>query len=376
MQILDELGSIKKPNYDQGGIYIAAVNDYIATYSENFNSALNSIRRKWQSTSDQDDIDYRRTLDKAVSAAIKNSAQYGKKGEFITAEGHTILDSEQKEDIVKAYLVSSYTNFHFEKDVFTAAEKNGFAAVITCEVNENGYRVINFEQSGAANDYVVFIEQKFPEKIQYKALPKKGYYPENLWKKVFDEKGYNTYFEKQKQNQVKPYINGNPKNEIIKLSNKVADFLDKKDMAGLSDVIHPIKGVRFSRYGRVHVDSDLVFKKEQVKTFLNDTKKYVWGGYAGSGFAIEVPPKEYLEKNVFNKSYESAKFAYNEKLSRCGYFNDFQEDAYPNSIMTEYYFKGTNPDVGGLDWTSLRFIFDLYNDKWYLVGIICNSHTM
>jgi len=165
------------------------------------------------------------------------------------------------------------------------------------------------------------------------------------------------------------------KKAIKELSDKVVDYLNKKDMNKLSGNVHPEKGVRFSQYGRVHIKEHKNFKAEQVKVLLNDTKKYVWGAYEGSGDNIELTPKEYLEKFVFNKSYETAKFSYNEKLSQSGYSDDFQETVYPNSIMTEYYFKGKDPDVGGLDWTSLRFIFDLYKDNWYLVGIISNQQT-
>lgn len=165
------------------------------------------------------------------------------------------------------------------------------------------------------------------------------------------------------------------KKAIKELSDKIVNFLDKKDMIKLSNCIHPSKGVRFSQYGRVHIKEHKNFKAEQVKVLLNDTKKYVWGAYEGSGDNIELTPKEYLEKFVFNKSYETAKFAYNEKLSQSGYSDDFQEAVYPNSIMSEYYFKGKDPDVGGLDWTSLRFIFELYKDNWYLVGIISNQQT-
>ena len=124
-----------------------------------------------------------------------------------------------------------------------------------------------------------------------------------------------------------------------------------------------------------NIELNMVFTSAQIKTLLNDTKKYIWGAYEGSGDYIELLPKEYLEKFVFDKSYETAKYAYNEKISFFGYPDDFQEKTYPNSIMTEYYFKGIDPDVGGLDWTSLRFIFELYKDNWYLVGIISNQQT-
>jgi len=171
--------------------------------------------------------------------------------------------------------------------------------------------------------------------------------------------------------------NNDATKKLIKdLSEKVAHSINNKDMIKLSDYIHPDKGVRFSQNGRVLIKTNLVFKAEQVNEFLKDSKKYIWGAYSGPGDDIELNPKEYLEEFVFNKDYETAKFGYNEKLSRSGYNEDYQETVYPNSIMTEYYFKGKDPKLEGLDWTSLRFIFELYKDNWYLVGIISNQQTI
>lgn len=50
---LENLDSIKNPNYDEGGSYKAAIFQDIATYPEDFNSVLPSNEEKNESTSNE-----------------------------------------------------------------------------------------------------------------------------------------------------------------------------------------------------------------------------------------------------------------------------------------------------------------------------------
>ena len=53
-----------------------------------------------------------------------------------------------------------------------------------------------------------------------------------------------------------------------------------------------------------------------------------------------------------------------------------QFEVYDNPIIVEYYFPGFNPEYEGMDWKSLRLVFEQYEDNWYLVGIIHNQWTI
>ena len=66
---------------------------------------------------------------------------------------------------------------------------------------------------------------------------------------------------------------------------------------------------------------------------------------------------------------------YNEVLSY-GNMLENQFKVYHNPIVVEYYFPGMNPDYGGLDWRSLRLVFEQFEGQWYLVGIINNEWTV
>lgn len=55
---------------------------------------------------------------------------------------------------------------------------------------------------------------------------------------------------------------------------------------------------------------------------------------------------------------------------------DNSHDFYPNSIIVEYYLPGTDPNNGGMDWQSLRLVFQSIENQWYLVGIIHSQWTI
>ena len=54
--------------------------------------------------------------------------------------------------------------------------------------------------------------------------------------------------------------------------------------------------------------------------------------------------------------------------------NQFQ--IHDNPIVVEYYFSGFNPLNAGMDWVSLRLVFEAFAGQWKLVGIIHNQWTV
>ena len=49
---------------------------------------------------------------------------------------------------------------------------------------------------------------------------------------------------------------------------------------------------------------------------------------------------------------------------------------YPKSIVVEYYYDGFDPQYEGMDWQSLRLVFESEADRWVLVGIIHDEWTI
>ncbi|MTI47618.1 MAG: hypothetical protein FH761_07235 [Firmicutes bacterium] len=165
--------------------------------------------------------------------------------------------------------------------------------------------------------------------------------------------------------------------EIIKdRANEVMNIINEGNMEELAQYVHPEKGVRFTPYTHVSLKNDLVFKQNQIADFLKDSNKYLWGYYDGSGKEIKLTPREYWGEFVYDKDYENAdEISYNEIIGK-SLIKENQFNVYSNSIIVEYYLEGTNPDYEGLDWGSLRLVFEEYNGEWYLVGIIHNQHVI
>jgi hypothetical protein len=53
-----------------------------------------------------------------------------------------------------------------------------------------------------------------------------------------------------------------------------------------------------------------------------------------------------------------------------------QFEVYEKAIIVEYYFSGIEPQYEGLDWQSLRLVFQENEGSWCLVGIIHNQWTI
>ncbi|NLY11219.1 MAG: hypothetical protein GX020_06005 [Firmicutes bacterium] len=166
------------------------------------------------------------------------------------------------------------------------------------------------------------------------------------------------------------------KNIIENRANEVLLALHAKNTEAIAKLVHPVKGVRFTPYTFVSLERDVVFSAEKMKTFFDDKEIYHWGYYDGTGNEIRLTPSEYYHRFVYSADFTKAdQVGYNEVLSR-GNILENQFEVYHKPIIVEYYFQGFNPDYGGLDWCSLRLVFEKFLGKWYLVGLIHNQWTI
>ncbi|HYF94322.1 MAG TPA: hypothetical protein VD969_19050 [Symbiobacteriaceae bacterium] len=49
--------------------------------------------------------------------------------------------------------------------------------------------------------------------------------------------------------------------------------------------------------------------------------------------------------------------------------------AYPDGFMVEFHFPGFEAKYGGMDWRSLRLVYERLGNAWFLVGIIHGQWT-
>lgn len=135
-------------------------------------------------------------IKKAVGQAIIRKGQEAyRKGERAT-EGHIILETEEKGNVVKVYTISSFGYFGFENNIFTKISGSGaIPTVMTFLKNrDNGYSLIEYKEPEDGEGCMESIKKMFPER---------------LWNKVLsnDDTSYSKLVALQ-ENQAKEYLKG------------------------------------------------------------------------------------------------------------------------------------------------------------------------
>ena len=156
---------------------------------------------------------------------------------------------------------------------------------------------------------------------------------------------------------------------------RIQRALANNDFSRITDDIHPTRGVRFSMYAYVRTDTDKVFSREQYAQYLQQSKiRFTWGEKDGTGEALVVPLPEYLRTWIDAKKYNNARITINEFESRGNMINNVNE-AYPKSDVVDFHYKGT-AEYDGMDWRGMRLVFDDYQGKRYLIGIVSDRWTV
>lgn len=165
-------------------------------------------------------------------------------------------------------------------------------------------------------------------------------------------------------------------NSMISTALEVMQLLNDEDMAGISTYVHPTEGVRFSPYGNVNVSSDQVFTAAQVAGLMTDAQVYTWGNYDGSGEPINLNFADYFQEFVYDEDYKNPHMIGNNVVIGKGNSMINIDSAYPDGVFAEFHFTGFDPQYEGIDWSSLRLVFEEDNGTWYLVGIIHDQWTI
>lgn len=160
-----------------------------------------------------------------------------------------------------------------------------------------------------------------------------------------------------------------PETAVLGNSASIVQALSNRNMATVAEMAHPIKGVRFTPYVFIQ-DSDATFMPDTLAQLMRDPIVYRWGVYQGEGGFIDDDFTTYFESFVYDEDYQNAEQqSLNEPLGQ-GSMIDNSQTYYTDPMVVEYHFSGFDPQFGGLDWTSLRLVFEEYQGKWMLVGII------
>jgi hypothetical protein len=162
---------------------------------------------------------------------------------------------------------------------------------------------------------------------------------------------------------------------IAERADAVLAALKAKDMAALAEYVDPEKGVRFSPYTFVN-DTDLVFGADELAALPGSTDLHEWGTFDGSGEPIQLTYDDYDARFIYSLDFQTFEdVGYNRVLKTGNTINNTAE-FYPGSIIVEYHFPGSPTDYSGMDWQSLRLVFQDTGGVWYLVGVVHDGWTI
>ncbi|TJX15953.1 hypothetical protein E9840_01930 [Tissierella creatinini] len=157
---------------------------------------------------------------------------------------------------------------------------------------------------------------------------------------------------------------------------EAVELLSNDDMNGLASMAHPVKGIRFTPYSYIDTSTDQVFTANQISNLMTDTTVYTWGNYDGSGEPINKTFADYYDEFVYDEDYANPHIIGNNTLIGKGNSIDNLTDVYTNGEFVEFHFTGFDAQYEGMDWSSLKLVFEEDSGIWYLVAIIHSQWTI
>lgn len=135
-------------------------------------------------------------------------------------------------------------------------------------------------------------------------------------------------------------------------------------------------GVLFSPYG--YIDSARSKKLSPDDFLIAIEKKWIltWGAYDGTGDPIKLTVTDYLKKFVYNANYENAEAIGFDEVIKQGNSSNNLKVVFPNHHFIDYHFSGFDQELKGMDWTSLRLVFEKRNGEYFLVAVIHDQWTI
>ena len=154
--------------------------------------------------------------------------------------------------------------------------------------------------------------------------------------------------------------------------------LKEQNITKLASLVHPQKGVQFSPYSYIHTVTDIQVQGSNLAALWASASLTHWGTLDGSGDPIDLTFPNYWAKFVYNANFAAApQISYNTIIGKGNMINNVFS-VYPTTsyITVEYHFPGFDPQYQGMDWTSLRLVFEYSGSQWYVVAIVHDQHTI
>ena len=164
-------------------------------------------------------------------------------------------------------------------------------------------------------------------------------------------------------------------NALTSLAFSVLESIKVRDYEALAEITHPDLGIVFSPYATINYSKCKSFMTSDIKRFGSNTDSYVWGVFDGSGNPIEMTIGEYFDRFVYNKDFLYASQIGVDCIVKSGNALENITDIFPGARFVDFHFPGDEKN-DGMDWASIRLIFEEYKGSLRLTALIHNEWTV
>ncbi|WP_422486147.1 hypothetical protein [Gudongella sp. DL1XJH-153] len=167
-----------------------------------------------------------------------------------------------------------------------------------------------------------------------------------------------------------------PGASLLTTAMEVIDLIEDMNMSDLDVYVHPSKGVRFTPYDYVDLQNDIVIQAAQFQNLVNSPIVNNWGEFDGTGDPIDMTFDDYYDRFIYDVDFANPEMIGNNYKIGTGNIINNVDTEYPNGQFVEFHFTGFDPQYNGMDWRSLKLVFEDHNGAWHLVGIIHGEWTI
>lgn len=135
------------------------------------------------------------------------------------------------------------------------------------------------------------------------------------------------------------------------------------------------EGVVFSPYAYIDQTHSKKLTPDDFLNAIQQKQIITWGSFDGTGAPIKLTVQAYLDKFVYNADFLNAEaIGINELIKQGNSINNLK-DLYPDHHFIEYHFSGFDQKYNGMDWTSLRLVFEKQNGQYFIIAIVHDQWT-
>lgn len=149
--------------------------------------------------------------------------------------------------------------------------------------------------------------------------------------------------------------------------------IEQQDYTALATYVHPELGVTFTPSATVDPTSNLTFLPDELTSAASSSTSYVWGTSSSTSTPIKLTLTDYFASYVWDRDYTASPRISVDTPQVSGNALENTLQAYPDGHYVEFYCPAAS---GQTEWSTLRLVYQWYNNQWYLVGIIHSAWNL